>query len=133
MFAVSQSVWQWEVVKPFVLILAALLAGMLLAGMLAGATPEPPLPPGDEPVAMVIVSPWSGVFNACEYPGGLPFVGEGSRVLPGTVVGIVDAAMRPFPVLAGVEGTITRVLVADGQMVHGGQPLFKVLPARKPE
>ena len=130
MFAVSRPVFQWEVMKPFVLILAALLIGILLAGFLGGAPPAPL--PGDEPGVAVIVSPWAGAFSASEYPGGLPLVGVGSKVSPDTIVGIVDA-MRPFPVLAGVEGTITRVLVADGQMVHAGQPLFKILPTRKPE
>jgi acetyl-CoA carboxylase biotin carboxyl carrier protein len=134
MFAVPRLVWQWEVVKPFVLLLAALLVGMLLAGMLAGAAPEPVvLPPGDKPAAAVIVSPWAGTFCASEYPGGQPLVRVGTKVAPDTIVGIVDATMRPFPIPAGIEGTIVRVLVTDGQMVHAGQPLFYVLPAHKPE
>jgi biotin carboxyl carrier protein len=133
MFALSLTARQWEAAKPFILILAALLAGILMAGLLMGATPEPPVPPPGEEPAMVIVSPWAGVFCAGEYPGGMPLAQVGMKVVPGTVVGMVDAAMRPFPVMAGMEGTITRVLVADGQMVHAGQPLFRVLPARKPE
>lgn len=134
MFAVPRLVWQWEVVKPFVLLVAALLAGLLLAGMLAGAAPEPVVPPpGDEPAPAVIVSPWSGLFCAAEYPGGVPLVRVGSKVAPDTLVGIVDATMRPFPIRAGFEGTIVRVVVADGQMVHAGQPLFHVLPTRKSE
>jgi biotin carboxyl carrier protein len=94
-------------------------------------------PAAQEPAktTALIVSPAQGMFQAGGSPGSEPFVRVGSEVEPGTLVGTVDSMImqppgRSVAVTAGVRGTITRVLVVDGQMVDIGQPLFEVLAGR---
>lgn len=117
----------WGAVKPFLLMLLALLLGWLLMDAAFGV--EPKLPP--EPAPVYIVSPWNGTFYASEYEGAKPFVAVGGKVEVHTVVCIVEA-MKQFRIPAGVEGTIVEVLAKDNQMVSPGQPLFKVQPIRPP-
>lgn len=128
MKAVAFETHVWEIAKPFLLMLVALIIGFILADMVSGGAPMPP----QDPAPVFIVSPWNGTFYAREYEGGKPFVAVGSQVQPHTVVCIVEA-MRQFRVPAGVEGKIVEVLVQDNQLVTPGQPLFKVQPIRPPQ
>jgi biotin carboxyl carrier protein len=113
----------------YTLVVLAVLALMHLVTNTAGGANVLPTEP--QPMPVVIVSPWDGEFYAGEYPGSQPFVHIGSEVTPQTVVGKIDA-MRLLEVKAGVVGTISDILVTDGEMVEAGQPLFVVRPPLPP-
>ncbi|NIL98740.1 MAG: hypothetical protein GTO53_12505 [Planctomycetales bacterium] len=94
----------------------------------AGAADESP----EETERVYIVSLWYGLFRAAEYPGGPPFVELGSHVDPDTIVGVIEPLMpsqvsKVVAVPAGYKGTITRVIIRDGEVVSIGQRLFEVL------
>ena len=119
---------RWEETWWAVLAIVGGLLFVMLVAQSAGATPPPP---STEPV--FIVSPWTGVFRAGEYPGGPPLVEVGSKVKPDTLVGLIEEFMATTPpgsrpVHAMVTGTISRVLAGEGEVVLVGQPLFQVLP-----
>lgn len=75
-----------------------------------------------------IKSPTPGTFYAASNPDTPPFVKVGSKVKPDTVVCIIEAMKVFTDIPAGVSGTITEVLVKNGQSVEFGQPLFRVNP-----
>jgi acetyl-CoA carboxylase biotin carboxyl carrier protein len=101
------------------------LGGLLLvtAGALVRAgVGQEPVPPAVPQQEMVIPSPMSGLFTAGEMPGGPPSVKVGDHVTSGTVLGVVDN----MPVRAMVTGTVTAIMVQDGQMVTAGEGLFRI-------
>ena len=85
---------------------------------------RPPLPAG-----VVIESPMVGTYYASSSPDAAPFVTVGSAVRPDTTVCVIEAMKVFTDIPAGVSGTITEVLVKNGQSVEFGQPLFRVNPA----
>jgi acetyl-CoA carboxylase biotin carboxyl carrier protein len=80
---------------------------------------------GDGPV---IKSPTVGTFYSSPTPGEPPFVKVGSTVKPDTVVCIIEAMKVFNQIPAEISGTITEVLVNNGDAVEYGQPLFRVKP-----
>ena len=90
----------------------------------ARAASRPRLPAG-----VVIESPMVGTYYASSSPDAPPFVTVGSAVRPDTTVCIIEAMKVFTDIPAGVSGTITEVLVKNGQSVEFGQPLFRVNPA----
>ena len=81
---------RWEETRWVVLAIVGGLLFVVLVAQSAGATP-----PTTEPV--FIVSPWTGVFRAGEYPGGPPLVEVGSKVKPDTRVGLIEEFMATRP------------------------------------
>jgi len=75
-----------------------------------------------------IVSPTVGTFYSSPQPGDPPFVKVGDTVRPDTVVCIVEAMKVFNQIPAEVSGTISKVLVNDGDPVEFGQALFLVKP-----
>lgn len=73
-----------------------------------------------------IVSPMVGTFYRASSPESDPFVDEGSRVAPDTVVCIVEAMKLFNEIESEATGEIVEVLVEDGELVEYGQPLFRV-------
>ena len=115
-----------------------------IAGM--GALPYPPLhhagqvpahraeaAPAAEPAAesktIVIRSPMVGTYYASSAPESPPFVSVGSSVTPDTTICIIEAMKVFTDIPAGVSGTITEILVKNGQAVEYDQPLLRVKPA----
>jgi acetyl-CoA carboxylase biotin carboxyl carrier protein len=94
----------------------------------APARPETstPAPPSKD---LVIESPMVGTYYASSTPDAPAFVSVGSAVRPDTTVCIIEAMKVFTDIPAGVTGTITEVLVKNGQSVEFGQPLFRVNPA----
>lgn len=89
------------------------------------AAPSAPAAPAaaDGPV---IKSPTVGTFYASPTPGEPPFVKVGSTVKADTVVCIIEAMKVFNQIPAEISGTITEVLVNNGDAVEYGQPLFRV-------
>lgn len=109
-------------------------------GQQAGPTGSPPPPPPAAPPApaapsppgLVIESPMVGTFYSSSSPDAPSFVSVGSTVRSDTTVCIIEA-MKVFTdipagsvIPAGSSGTITEVLVKNGQSVEYGQPLFRI-------
>ena len=84
----------------------------------APAVPEEQLQP--------VRSPIVGTFYEAPSPGAPPFVKVGDPVEVGQVLCIVEAMKLMNEIEAEVEGTISEILVEDGQPVEYGAPLFRV-------
>lgn len=89
------------------------------------AAESPPAPAED---TLEIKSPTVGTFYSAPSPDDPDFVTVGSRVQPDMVVCIVEAMKVFNQIPAEVSGTVTEILVKNGDSVEFGQPLFRVRP-----
>lgn len=81
----------------------------------------------DKPIGgKVITAPIVGTFYQASAPSQPPFVKVGDTVAEGQVVCIIEAMKVMNEVNSTVSGTVTEVLVEDGQFVEYGQELFRV-------
>jgi acetyl-CoA carboxylase biotin carboxyl carrier protein len=106
----------------------------------AYAPPPPPPPatasqaaaPGakaaaaDSPNTVTIKSPMVGTFYSKPNPKADAFVKVGSKVDVNTPICIIEAMKVFNEIPAEVRGTITAILVEDGEAVEFDKPLFKV-------
>ncbi len=93
------------------------------------AAPAPPAPPAasvDDPNVTVIKSPMVGTYYSASDPDAPAYVKVGDPIGKETTVCIVEAMKVFNEIQAEVAGTITAVLVENGEPVEFGQPLFKV-------
>jgi acetyl-CoA carboxylase biotin carboxyl carrier protein len=74
----------------------------------------------------VVTSPMVGTFYRASSPGGKPLVEVGVAVKEADPVCIIEAMKIMNEIEAGHSGTITKVLVENGQPVEFGQPLFVI-------
>jgi len=72
----------------------------------------------------VVLSPMVGTAYRAPEPGAKPFVDEGSEVREGETLLIVEAMKTLNTIPAPRAGTVTRILIADGQPVEFGEPLL---------
>ncbi len=86
----------------------------------ASAPPEgeEALPPG------AVTSPMVGTVYAAAEPGAPPLVKVGDRVKEGQTLLIIEAMKVMNPLASPRAGTVTRILVSDGQPVEFGEPLL---------
>ena len=73
-----------------------------------------------------IKSPMVGTFYAAPSPGAAPFVKVGQSIRKGDVIGIIEAMKIMNEIEAEFDCKIVEMLVADGQPVEFGLPLFGV-------
>jgi acetyl-CoA carboxylase biotin carboxyl carrier protein len=94
------------------------------------APPAPPAPaPAAEDTTLVpIKSPMVGTFYAAPTPDAKPFVQVGTSVSEDTDVCVIEAMKVFNNIKAESRGTISKVLVTNGQTVEFGQVLFLVKP-----
>ncbi len=96
----------------------------------AVATAAAPAPVAVEPEAQasghVVKSPMVGTFYTSSSPEAKPFVQVGSVVKEGDTICIIEAMKILNEIEADKSGTITRILVNNGQAVEYGQPLFHI-------
>ncbi len=71
-------------------------------------------------------SPMVGTFYGAATPGGKPLVEVGTVVKAGEPLCIIEAMKIMNEIEADVGGSITKILVANGQAVEFGQPLFVI-------
>ena len=91
------------------------------------AAPANVAEPVDENAGLeIIASPIVGTFYRAPGPDKDPFVKEGSKVSPDSVVCIVEAMKLMNEIQAEVSGEIVKIFVENGQPVEYGQPLFGV-------
>ncbi|MCM8534702.1 MAG: acetyl-CoA carboxylase biotin carboxyl carrier protein [Lentisphaeraceae bacterium] len=74
----------------------------------------------------IVESPLVGTFYAKPSPEAPEFVSVGDEVKEDTVICIVEAMKVMNEITAGLNGTITEILVKDAEPVEYGQPLFKI-------
>jgi acetyl-CoA carboxylase biotin carboxyl carrier protein len=84
--------------------------------------------PAEDAGLVKIASPMVGSFYSAPSPDAEPFVKVGSKIGPDTVVCIIEAMKVFNEIKAEVSGTVEKVLVASGQAVEFGQPLFLIRP-----
>ena len=98
-----------------------------LSSSLRGATSDlNAMARGTEPVAKghAVKSPMVGTFYRSSSPGAPAFVEIGSQVKEGDTVCIIEAMKILNEIEADKAGTVTQILVENGQAVEYGQPLF---------
>ena len=76
-----------------------------------------------------VKAPLLGNFYSSPRPGDPPFVEIGSTVTEDTTIGIVEVMKLMNPIRAGVAGTVTAILAANGISVEEDQPLIRVKAA----
>ena len=91
----------------------------------AAPTPAPAAAPA-APSGHVVKSPMVGTFYRSSSPGAKPFVEVGSTVKEGETICIVEAMKILNEIEADKSGTVTQILVQNGQAVEYGQPLFVI-------
>ena len=96
----------------------------LAAAPAQAAAPIPMAEP--EPIGQVVKSPMVGTFYRASSPGAKPLVEVGQTVKAGEGICIIEAMKIMNEIESDHGGTITQVLVGDGQAVEFGQPLFIV-------
>jgi acetyl-CoA carboxylase biotin carboxyl carrier protein len=85
-----------------------------------------PAPAIVDPSLHEVASPLLGTFYRSPKPGAPPFVEAGSIVEENTIVAIIEVMKLMNTVRAGVRGTVTEILVADGELAEYGQALLRV-------
>ncbi len=74
----------------------------------------------------VVKSPMVGTFYRASSPGAKAFAEVGDVVKAGQAVCIIEAMKIMNEIEADQDGTITKILVDNGQPVEYGQPLFVI-------
>lgn len=88
------------------------------------AAPAPAEAPAE--TGHVVKSPMVGTFYRASSPGAKSFAEVGDVVKAGQPVCIIEAMKIMNEIESDVDGTITKILVENGQPVEYGQPLFIV-------
>ena len=78
------------------------------------------------PTGHVVKSPMVGTFYRSASPGSKPFAEIGSPIKEGDPICIVEAMKIMNEIEADMSGTVSKILVENGQAVEYGQPLFIV-------
>jgi acetyl-CoA carboxylase biotin carboxyl carrier protein len=74
----------------------------------------------------MVKSPMVGTFYRASSPGAKPFVEVGDTIKQGETICIVEAMKILNEIEADKSGTVTQMLVDNGQAVEYGQPLFVI-------
>ena len=108
----------------------SIAASMPASFQQAAAAPAAPIPPV-APAAIadlakhpgVVPSPMVGTTYSSPEPGAKPFVEVGTKVSVGQTLLIIEAMKTMNQIPSPRAGTVTQILVEDGQPVEFGEPL----------
>jgi len=78
------------------------------------------------PVGHTVKSPMVGTFYRASSPGAKPFVEIGDTIKEGETICIVEAMKILNEIEADKSGTVTQILVENGQAVEYGQPMYVI-------
>ncbi|KLD65747.1 acetyl-CoA carboxylase biotin carboxyl carrier protein [Dyella japonica] len=78
------------------------------------------------PAGHVVKAPMVGTFYASSSPGAAAFVKVGQQVKAGETLGIIEAMKMFNQIEADVAGTVTAILLENGQSVEFDQPMFVI-------
>lgn len=79
-----------------------------------------------EPSGHIVKSPMVGTFYRASSPGAKAFAEVGQTIKEGETICIVEAMKILNEIECDKSGTITQILVENGQAVEYGQPLFVI-------
>jgi acetyl-CoA carboxylase biotin carboxyl carrier protein len=104
----------------------------VVAAVAPAAAPQPfaaaaaPKPVAADPAKHpgVVTSPMVGTAYVAPEPGAMPFVEVGSKVAAGDTLLIIEAMKTMNQIPAPSSGTVTQILIEDGQPVEFGEPLM---------
>ena len=98
------------------------------APAVAAAAPAAALAPAgaDAPAAGSVSSPMVGTAYLSPEPNAAAFVKVGDRIAKGQTILIIEAMKVMNPIPAPHAGTVTQILVQDGQPVEFGEPLMVI-------
>ena len=71
----------------------------------------------------MVPSPMVGTVYWASEPGAKPFIEVGSKVAAGQTLLIIEAMKTMNQIPSPRSGTVTQILVEDGQPVEFGEPL----------
>ena len=80
----------------------------------------------DAPAAGSVSSPMVGTAYLSPEPNAAAFVKVGDRIAKGQTILIIEAMKVMNPIPAPHPGTVTQILVQDGQPVEFGEPLMVI-------
>jgi acetyl-CoA carboxylase biotin carboxyl carrier protein len=89
----------------------------------AAVKPAIPAPADTARHPGAVTSPMVGTAYRAPEPGAKPFVEEGSTVTEGQTLLIIEAMKTMNAIPAPRAGTVTKIIVDDGQPVEFGEPL----------
>ncbi|NRF66727.1 acetyl-CoA carboxylase biotin carboxyl carrier protein [Aquincola sp. S2] len=92
----------------------------------AGAAAAPAAPAAPVETGHIVKSPMVGTFYRASSPGAKPLADVGQQVKEGEPICIIEAMKIMNEIETDHAGTITKVLVENGQAVEFGQPLFVI-------
>ena len=87
--------------------------------------PEAALPPG----IVEVTAPMLGIYYRSAKPGGDPYIEVGSKVEPGTIIGLIEVMKLMNTVQAGVAGEVVEIIATNGKFVEYGQPILRIRKA----
>ena len=90
------------------------------------ATATPNVPAEEEAGVTSMKSPMVGTFYRAPSPDSPTFVEVGKKIAKGEVLCIIEAMKVMNEIKAETAGTVTEILVENGENVEYGQPLFKI-------
>jgi acetyl-CoA carboxylase biotin carboxyl carrier protein len=91
-----------------------------------GAAEAPAARAPDPTVA--VVAPLTGVFYTAPSPASPPFAAVGDPIQAGQIACIIEAMKVFNEVRSEVGGTVTAIVAQNGQLVHKGDALLRVMP-----
>ena len=105
-------------------ITASVPANLPVANPAAAAAPAAPATVADvSEHPGVVPSPMVGTVYWASEPGAKPFIEVGNRVAVGETLLIIEAMKTMNQIPSPRAGTVTQILVEDGQPVEFGEPL----------
>lgn len=101
-----------------------------VSGMTTAVAPAPTIPaPSIAPAEIAgheIKAPMVGTFYRASAPGAAPFIEVGQAVQVGQTLCVIEAMKLMNEIEAEVSGTVSAILVENGQPVEFGQPMFVI-------
>ena len=92
----------------------------------APANEKAPVAECDDKDTFVIKPPMVGTFYSAASPDSPAFIKLGDTVSSDSIVCIIEAMKVMNEIQAETRGTVSEILVENGEAVEYGQPLFKV-------
>jgi acetyl-CoA carboxylase biotin carboxyl carrier protein len=103
--------------------IAASMPASAMAAPAAGSAAAPAAVADVSKHPGMVPSPMVGTVYLSSEPGAKPFIDVGSRVSVGETLFIVEAMKTMNQIPSPRAGTVTQILVEDGQPVEFGEPL----------
>ena len=89
---------------------------------------QPPVqgPTETQPGAYAVTSPTFGIFHRAQSPESPPYVQPGSQVRAGDTLCLIEAMKLFSAIAAERDGTVSAILIENGQEVEPGQVLIQI-------